>query len=218
MSWLQALSAGASIFGGLFGGGQSSPNLNQAFGQGLQGQLGFLRQFGSQFMEQYRGMNPVFSGLEGMVLGGLSDPGRTARLEDAFQSRVYQQQAARGVQNSPTSALQSSFAGLQFGEQMRSQAMNNAFGLMTSGPYNQIFQQVAGPNLGLEQAALNSQTRQANRATMLNQLNAGLNNAFAIQGMQNQQSFQNQLMNLYGGGGFNNSGGNASGNNTPTWL
>ena len=96
--------------------------------------------------------------------------------------------------------------------------MNNAFGLMTSGPYNQIFQQVAGPNLGLEQAALNSQTRQANRATMLNQLNAGLNNAFAIQGMQNQQSFQNQLMNLYGGGGFNNSGGNASGNNTPTWL
>ena len=69
MSWLQALSAGASIFGGLFGGGQSSPNLNQAFGQGLQGQLGFLRQFGPQFMEQYRGMNPVFSGLEGMVLG-----------------------------------------------------------------------------------------------------------------------------------------------------
>jgi hypothetical protein len=184
---------------GAFGSGskQKSPDLFGAFQKGAEGQLNFLEMFGQRFMDQYRGLNPVFGNLESMVLGDLSDPGRTQRLEAAFQKKVYGAQAMRGVQNSPISALQSGFAGLQ----MRDKSMANAFNMFQSGPYDKMFDMAAGPNLGLEQAALDSQTRQANRATMLGQLNTGINNQMAIQGMQNNQSFRNQLMNLYGVGG-----------------
>ena len=208
----------ASTVFGMFGSKQKSPDLFKAFQKGAEGQLNFLEMFGQRFMDQYRGLNPVFGNLESMVLGDLSDTGRTQRLEDAFQQKVYGAQAMRGVQNSPISALQSGFAGLQFGEQMRDKSMGNAFNLFQSGPYNKMFDLAGGPNLGIEQAALDSRTRQANRAAMLGQLNAGMNNQMGIQGMQNNQSFRNQLMNLYsvgggstasgGGGGWGGGGGN----------
>ena len=81
-------------------------------------------------------------------------------------------------------------------------------GVMSAGPYNQLFGQIGRMDLGLEQAALNSQVRQANRAQMLNAFSSGINNHMAITGMNNQQNFRNQMMSMYSGQGF---GGGAGG-------
>lgn len=198
---LAALNIGASLFNA-FGGKSKAPNLYEAHRTGLSQGLGFLDDYGSAFMDRYRQMNPLFQQLESNVLQGLQDVDPGGGFESAFQRRLLQQQSSRGLELSPDSAVSSTFAGMRFRNQLEDRARQAAMGVMSAGPYNQLFGQIGRMDLGLEQAALNSQVRQANRAQMLSSFNAGINNQMAITGMNNQQNFRNQLMSMYSGQGF----------------
>ncbi len=204
---LQALNIGASLFSA-FGGRSKAPNLDKAHRTGMNQGLGYLDDFGSAFMDRYRQMNPLFQQLESNVLQGLQDVDPGGGFESAFQRKLLQQQSSRGVELSPDSAVSSTFAGMRFRNQLEDRARQAAMGVMSAGPYNQLFGQIGRMDLGLEQAALNSQVRQANRAQMLSSFNAGINNHMAITGMNNQQNFRNQLMGMYMGQG---SGGGTGG-------
>ena len=204
---LQALNIGASLFSA-FGGRSKAPNLDKAYRTGMNQGLGYLDDFGSAFMDRYRQMNPLFQQLESNVLQGLQDVDPGGGFESAFQRKLLQQQSSRGVELSQDSAVSSTFAGMRFRNQLEDRARQAAMGVMSAGPYNQLFGQIGRMDLGLEQAALNSQVRQANRAQMLSSFNAGINNHMAITGMNNQQNFRNQLMGMYMGQG---SGGGTGG-------
>ena len=212
MSFLTALNVGASLFSG-FGNKQKAPNLYQAHRTGLSKGLGFLDDFGSAFMDRYRQMNPLFQQLESNVLQGLQDVDPGGAMHSAFQRQLLQSQARRGVELSPNSDLSSTLRGMQFQNQMVDRARQAAFSLMSASPALQLFGQIGRMDLGLEQAALNSQVRQANRAQMLNAFSSGINNQLAITGMNNHQSFQNQIMNMY-----MNQGQQAGSGNVPYYL
>ena len=204
---MTALNIGTTLFSA-FGNRRKAPNLYKAHRTGLSKGLGFLDDFGSAFMDRYRQMNPLFQQLEGNVLQGLRDVDPGGGFQSAFQKQLLQQQSARGLELSPDSAVSSTFAGMRFRNQLEDRARQAAMGVMSAGPYNQLFGQIGRMDLGLEQAALNSQVRQANRAQMLSSFNAGINNQMAITGMNNQQNFRNQLMGMYMGQG---SGGGTGG-------
>lgn len=193
---MTAINIGTTLFSA-FGGRSKAPNLNQAHRTGMSQGLGFLDDYGSAFMDRYRQMNPLFQQLESNVLQGLRDVDPGGGFESAFQRKLLQQQSARGLELSPDSAVSSTFAGMRFRDQREDRARQAAMGVMSAGPYNQLFGQIGRMDLGLEQAALNSQVRQANRAQMLNAFSSGINNHMAITGMNNQKNFRNQMMDMY---------------------
>lgn len=193
---LEALNIGATLFSA-FGGRRKAPNLYQAHRTGLSKGLGFLDDFGSAFMDRYRQMSEPFRELESNVLQGLQDVDPGGGFQSAFQKQLLQQQSARGLELSPDSAVSLTFAGMRFRNQLEDRARQAAFSLMSASPALQLFGQIGRMDLGLEQAALNSQVRQANRAQMLSSFNAGINNQMAITGMNNQQNFRNQMMDMY---------------------
>lgn len=149
---------GGSLLGGALGGltnrlGGKSGGFNRALSRSIRARRQSLRagvenfeNFFPRFREAFGDSNPLFAALEQRALSDLNDENRTARLESAFMKRLQQEQSSRGVLRAPTSALQTSFAGLQFNEAQRQQAFQNAMG----------FQQALGQPLaaGFFQAGL----------------------------------------------------------------
>jgi len=133
------------------------------------------------FISSFRQHSPVFGALEARALGDLNDTQRTARLENAFQTRLAQQQSTRGTFRSPSAALQSSFAGLQFQEQIRQQSFQNAMGFQTQlgQPLATGFFQAGLPNIqgdiGFQQHALEVGQAQARNQSIANGLSQGFN-------------------------------------------
>lgn len=126
----------------------------------------------SRVMQETANSSAVYTGLRDRVLSDLNDDNRNSRLEEMFAKRVRSSQAARGQFGSNFSALSESFQGLQFGEQLRQQAIGNAFGfLQTRSPF-QVAPQMGGLasygalnmpgfDLGLQQFAFQNQQREA---------------------------------------------------------
>lgn len=75
-------------------------------------------------------VNPVYAGLQEQVVAGLRNQGQSPALSAAFEGKIREQLAARGVLFSPRSALSQSFSVLQFNEQMRQQSIQNAAGFL----------------------------------------------------------------------------------------
>jgi hypothetical protein len=179
-----------SLFGGgissIFGGGRTGfgKALEQSFDantNALQRGVENFNSVGPGFFAAFRRQSPVFGALEQRVLSDLDDTSRTARLESAFQSRLGSQQASRGLFRSPSAALQSSFSGLQFQEQLRQQSFQNAIGFQTQlgQPLAQGFFQSGLPgvqaDIGFQQLAFQTQQRQARNETLAGGLSGGFN-------------------------------------------
>jgi len=143
------------------------------------------------FISSFRQHSPVFGALEARALGDLNDTQRTARLENAFQTRLAQQQSTRGTFRSPSAALQSSFAGLQFQEQLRQQSFQNAMGFQTQlgQPLATGFFQAGLPNIqgdiGFQQHALEVGQAQARNQSISNGLSQGFNAGLGFTGLSN---------------------------------
>lgn len=176
-----------SALGGIFGR-QKKTGFGEKFYQSLDylrhGQernLQNFQQLSGGFMDQIRALSPTFSALEQRSLADLNDGARTARLEAGFQERLRTAQASRGTFRSPSAGLQESFAGLQFQEQQRQQAYNNAlqFQLGAAQPFQQaLFGALGGVptqgDLGLQQFAFQNNTSAANNQSFFGGLNAGI--------------------------------------------
>lgn len=123
-------------------------------------------------MQQTANLSGVYTGLRDKVMSDLNDDNRNTRLEEMFSQRVRASQAARGQFGSNFSAMSESFQGLQFQEQLRQQAIGNAFGfLQTRSPF-MVAPQMGGLaafgalenpgfGLGLQQFAFQNQQREA---------------------------------------------------------
>jgi hypothetical protein len=175
----QQLAAGALLGGGLgaaFGGGKRT-GIGKAFAKqqafhelAIQRGIQNFNTYGGQQMDAFRSVSPTFAALESRALGDLNDTTRTARLEEAFANRLAQQQGSMGLARSPTAALRTSFAGVQFGEQMRQQAFGNlmgfqgqfgqplAMGIMGSS-FSGIPQDFGMQGLALEAGAINAKNQ-----------------------------------------------------------
>lgn len=141
--------------GGIFGGGKKT-GFGDALNKSLFARSESLRtgvenfeKYGSRFLDSFASSSPVYGVLQQRVLEDLNDPKRTARLEGAFLSKLGSQQAQRGLYRSPSAALQSSFAGLQFQEQIRQQAFGNAMNFQSQlgQPLAAGFFQAGLPNI-----------------------------------------------------------------------
>lgn len=181
--------AGALLGGGLgaiFGGGKRT-GIGRAEVKGLDiHQRSFMRgiqnveALGQNFLNAFKSVSPVFGALESRVLSDLNDATRTQRLEEAFQSRLGQQQAASGVFRSPSSALNRAFGGLQFGEQSRNQAFQNAFGFqqafgqpLASSLFGAAFPNLNGQEMALQGLALSAGARSAQQQSILGGISSG---------------------------------------------
>lgn len=198
-------------FGGLFGGRKKT-----GFGKALNRSLFAKRasqkaavenfeEFGGRFLDAFRSQSPVFGALESRVLGDLNDEGRTSRLEQAFQSRLMQQQSALGLGRSPTSALRTSFAGLQFSEQQRNAAFDRAMGFqqglaqpLTTGFFNTGLLNIDG-SVGFQQQAFSTGQSAAQNQSILSGIQEGFNAGIGFSGRAQTQSFRDRLLNLFEG-------------------
>lgn len=202
--------AAGGILGGIFGGGKKTGTgkasvkamdiHERSFARGIQN----VNTYGQSYLDSFRSVSPIFGALESRVLGDLDDEGRNARLEQAFADRLNQQQVAMGLGRSPTAALRTSFAGLQFGEQMRQQAFNNASSFQGAfgQPLAAALFGAASPNLSGEAFALQGLALAAGQAAAQNQSIFG--------GIQQGLGFGS----LFGGGFFGGGGGGGGGYGT----
>lgn len=176
---------GGSLLGGLggslFGGGRTGA-LEKLLEAVSANQRNAVRNFESnfpRFREAFRSNSPAFAALEDRVLGDLNDEQRTSRLESAFQRRLQQQQASLGLLRSPTSALRTSFAGLQFNEDMRQRAFDNAMGFqgglaqpLATGFFQSGLANIS-PDTGFNQVALRLGQNQMMRQSVVGGFNEG---------------------------------------------
>lgn len=187
----QALLAGGLLggaAGGIFGGGKRTTGIGKLATQQIGAQRRFVeagvqnfRDFFPQFLQALNANSPAYSTLESTLLSDVNDTARTARLEQAFQNRLGAQQASRGLTRSPSAALQSSFAGLQFGEQMRSQAIGNLFNFTQgiSQPLAMSFMGLSsggamGSDFGLAQSMNAGMARQNRNQSIVSGMMSGL--------------------------------------------
>jgi hypothetical protein len=151
----------------------------------------FERNF-PRFHQAFRASQPGYQALESRVLSDLSDPDRTARLESAFQRRLQQQQSALGLMRSPTSALRTSFAGLQFNEDMRQRAFDNAMGFqagLAQPLATGFFQSGLAPiseDTGFQNTALRLGRQQMIRESIVGGFNEGVGLVQRLQGLNEE--------------------------------
>lgn len=186
--------------GSLFGGkrtGSVQKLLEAASNAQLSGLENFERRAG-RFQDAFRSSSPVYGALESRVLSDLNDENRTARLESAFQKRLQQQQASLGILRSPTSALRTSFAGLQFNEDMRQRAFDNASAFqggiaqpLMTGFFNSGLAPISA-DTGFNQTALALGQNQMMRQSVVGGFNEGYNQNFNNRAL----SLAEQLMKL----------------------
>lgn len=221
-SWLSGLGGAlggpiGGILGGLAGGllgGSSGGGFHRALRRSLSASTLSLERgvqnfedYGGRFLDAFRSASPVYGALEDRALSDMNDTTRTARLESAFQRQIGSQQAARGLYRSPSAALQSSFMGLQFQEQIRQQAFQNAMGFQQSlgQPLATGIFQAGMPNIqgdiGFQQQAFDYGAGQAQNQSIANGLSQGFNAGigFASRGNQNQSFIQQAIERVFGG-------------------
>lgn len=211
-------SIGSGAIGGLLGGalggllgGSRGGGFNTALRRSIQAREASLNagvsnfeKFSGRFMDQFRETSPVFGALESRVLSDLNDTERTSRLEKAFQDRIGQQQRSRGTFSSPSGALQSAFAGLQFQEQIRQQSFDNAFGFQQAlgQPLATGFFQAGLPNIqadiGFQQQAFDYGATQASNQSIANGISQGFSTGFGLQQQQKLTGAIGQLLKQLG--------------------